>query len=81
MLMQRAFSLFTERMSGAMARRHPGADPLGVDLLVAAFGGGLLVMVDRWMDETGGDADTPESRGLWDDLVARLTAVLSEPDT
>ncbi|WP_199043894.1 TetR/AcrR family transcriptional regulator [Glycomyces salinus] len=79
-LMQRAFSLFTERMSGAIARRHREADPLGVDLLVAAFGGGLLVMANRWMDETGGESDTPESRRLWDELVARLTAVLREPD-
>lgn len=79
-LMQRAFSLFTERMSAAMAHRHPQVDPLAVDLLVAAFGGGLLVMVDRWMDETGG-GDTPESRRAWDDFVASITTVLREPDS
>lgn len=77
-LMQRAFTLFTERMSAAMTRRHPDVDPLAVELLVAAFCGGILVFVRRWMEETGA-VDTPESRRAWDDLIARLIEVLREP--
>ncbi|WP_030158702.1 TetR/AcrR family transcriptional regulator [Glycomyces sp. NRRL B-16210] len=77
-LMQRAFDLFTRRMSTAIARRHPDADALAVQLLTAAFCGGVLGFVDRWIEDTGA-ADTPASRRAWDDLIARLTAVLREP--
>ncbi|THV21723.1 TetR/AcrR family transcriptional regulator [Glycomyces paridis] len=77
-LMQRAFNLFTERITAAMVRRHPDADALAVELLVAAFCGGILGFVHRWIAETGA-ADTPASRRAWDDLIARLTAVLREP--
>ncbi|MCC3765638.1 TetR/AcrR family transcriptional regulator [Glycomyces sp. TRM65418] len=77
-LMQRAFTLFTERMSAAMTRRHPAVDALAVELLVAAFCGGVLAFVRTWMAETGA-VDTPESRRAWDDYTARLTAVLREP--
>ncbi|MCH7230581.1 TetR/AcrR family transcriptional regulator [Glycomyces sp. L485] len=77
-LMQRALSLFTQQMSGAIARRHPEVDVLKVDLLVAAFSGGLLGLVDRWIAATGA-TDTPHSRRVWDDLVSSLTDVLREP--
>jgi AcrR family transcriptional regulator len=77
-LMQRAFNLFTQRMSAAMTRRHPDVDALAVELLVAAFCGGILVFVRNWTDETGA-VDTPESRRAWDDLLARLIEVLREP--
>lgn len=77
-LMQRAFTLFTERMSAAMTRRHPAADALAVELLVAAFCGGVLAFVRNWIAETGA-VDTPESRRAWDDYIAKLTAVLREP--
>jgi TetR/AcrR family transcriptional regulator of autoinduction and epiphytic fitness len=77
-LMQRAFALFTERMSTVIAQRHPDRDTLRVELLVAAFSGGVLGLVDRWISATGG-ADTPASRRVWDDLVANLAAVLREP--
>jgi AcrR family transcriptional regulator len=77
-LMQRAFNLFTERMTGAMTRRHPETDPLAVRLLVAAFCGGLLGFVHLWIEETGA-VDTPDSRRAWDRLVASVTEVLREP--
>ncbi|WP_035738151.1 TetR/AcrR family transcriptional regulator [Glycomyces arizonensis] len=77
-LMQRAFALFTERMSTAIAHRHPHKDPLAVELLVAAFSGGVLGLVDRWIDATGG-TDTPASRAVWDGFIASLAAVLREP--
>jgi TetR/AcrR family transcriptional regulator of autoinduction and epiphytic fitness len=77
-LMQRAFTLFTERMSAAMTRRHPEADSLAVRLLVAAFCGGVLVFVRDWITETGA-VDTPESHRAWDRYIASLAAVLREP--
>ncbi|RRR95814.1 TetR/AcrR family transcriptional regulator [Glycomyces terrestris] len=77
-LMQRAFNLFTERMTAAMAGRHPDADALAVRLLVAAFCGGLLGFVHLWIEETAA-ADTPASRRAWDGFVGRVAAVLREP--
>jgi TetR/AcrR family transcriptional regulator of autoinduction and epiphytic fitness len=79
-LMQRAFNLFTERMTAAMTGRHPEVDPLAVRLLVAAFCGGLLGFVHLWIEETGA-ADTPASRQAWDRFVTRVTDVLREPRT
>lgn len=78
-LMQGAFALFTRRMSTVMAQRHPGGDVLQVELLVAAFSGGVLGLVDRWIEATGA-VDTPDSRRVWDDLIASLATVLREPD-
>ncbi|GAA2320615.1 hypothetical protein GCM10009853_093490 [Glycomyces scopariae] len=78
LLMQRAFTLFTERMTAAMTGRHPDVDTLAVRLLVAAFCGGLLGFVHLWIEETGA-ADTPASRRAWDRLVARTTEILREP--
>ncbi len=77
-LMQGAFALFTQRMSTVMTQRHPDSDALQVELLVAAFSGGILGLVDRWMEATGA-VDTPDSRQVWDDLIASLAAVLREP--
>ena len=77
-LMQRAFTVFTERMSAAMARRHPEVDSLAVRLLVAAFCGGVLVFVRDWITETGA-VDTPESHRAWDRYIGSLAAVLREP--
>lgn len=77
-LMQRAFDLFTRRMAAAIAHRHPETDALDVHLLTAAFCGGVLGFVDRWIATTGA-ADTPASRRAWDDLITRLAAVLREP--
>jgi AcrR family transcriptional regulator len=77
-LMQRAMALFTVRISAAMTDRHPELDPLSLDLVVAAFLGGMLGFIERWRTETGA-VDTPESRRTWDHYVARLIAVLREP--
>ncbi|MEU5875549.1 TetR/AcrR family transcriptional regulator [Glycomyces sp. NPDC047369] len=80
LLMQRAFNLFTERMTAVVTRRHPDVDALDVGLLVAAFCGGLIGFVHTWIEDTGA-ADTPGSRRSWDRLVGRVTAVLREPGT
>jgi TetR/AcrR family transcriptional regulator, regulator of autoinduction and epiphytic fitness len=79
-LMQRAVALFTERMSAAIARRHTGADALQVALLVSAFCGGLLGLVEHWTAATGG-TDTAASRRIWNDLLEHLVAVLREPES
>lgn len=79
-LMQTAMRLFTGRMSAAMASRHPDVAAREMELLVAAFSGGMLELVDRWIAETAA-ADTPESRQVWDGLITTLTAVLRDPTT
>lgn len=77
-LMQRAIALFTARISAVIARRHPRVPELQAALLVSAFSGGLLGLVEPWAAATGG-ADTPASRRTWNDLLAQLIAVLREP--
>ncbi|MFC4337478.1 TetR/AcrR family transcriptional regulator [Salininema proteolyticum] len=77
-LMRDSLTLFTQRMSAAIAHRHPDTDPLTVNLLVAAFSGGLIGIVEPWA-ETGGATDTPDSRRAWDRYITRLTDVLREP--
>lgn len=77
-LMQRSMALFTARISATMAERHPDLDPLSLDLVVAAFLGGMLGFVERWSTETGA-VDTPDSRRIWEQYAARLIAVLREP--
>jgi AcrR family transcriptional regulator len=78
-LMQRAISLFTVRMSAVITRRHPNVDELQAAFLVAAFNGGLLGLVGRWGLATGG-TDTAASRRVWNDLLAGLVTVLREPE-
>jgi AcrR family transcriptional regulator len=78
-LMQRGIALYTERMSASIARRHPRADALQAALLVSAFCGGLLGLVEHWTAATGG-ADTADTRRVWNDLLQHLVAVLREPE-
>jgi AcrR family transcriptional regulator len=77
-LMQRAMALFTDRISATISARHPDLDPLSLELVVAAFLGGVLGLVERWRLETGA-VDTPDSRRLWDHYVTSLIAILREP--
>jgi TetR/AcrR family transcriptional regulator of autoinduction and epiphytic fitness len=77
-LMQRALSLFTAQISAFITRRHPHVDELDAALLVAAYSGGLIGLVDRWAATTGG-TDTAASQRIWNDLLARLIVVLREP--
>lgn len=72
-LLQRSFGEVGRRFSGAMAARHPGADPLDVDLLVSSLVGGLIAVHRHWSEATGA-RDTPASRRLWGELVDRLVA-------
>jgi len=69
-VLQLAFADVTVRLAGAMATRHPDADPLDVDLLVHVFMGGLLVLNRHWSAE--GAEDTPAARRRWSELVDRL---------
>ncbi|THV42180.1 TetR/AcrR family transcriptional regulator [Glycomyces buryatensis] len=77
-LMQRAFALFNQQMSAVMSQRHPEIDARRVEMLVAAFCGGILAQFDHWIAETGG-VDTPESRRAWDDLISALVSLLRDP--
>lgn len=73
-LLQRAFSEVSARFSAAMLRRHPGADPVTVHLLVGSVMGGVVVLHQQWHARTGG-VDSPASRAVWEELLDRLVAV------
>lgn len=70
-LMLRSFHEVSERFSAAMVARHPGADPLGVELLVDSLMSGLMVLHRHWYTRTGG-ADDESSREAWARLVEQL---------
>ena len=67
----RAFTEVSERLSAEMLRRHPEADELTTRLLVSSLIGGLVVLHTHWLAATGGSADA-ESRAVWDDLLDHL---------
>lgn len=66
-----SFSRVGDRLRLEVARRHPAADGLDVELLVASLMGGLSVISRRWIDSTGARLDDA-SRAEWDRLLARL---------
>ncbi|MDR0594099.1 MAG: TetR/AcrR family transcriptional regulator [Bifidobacteriaceae bacterium] len=61
----------TGRLVGELRARHPQADPLAVDLLVASMIGGVMVLYDYWADRSGLE-DSPRSRQVWSDLLEAL---------
>ena len=67
----RAFTEVSERLSVEMLRRHPGADELTTRLLVSSLIGGLVVLHTHWLAATGGSADAA-SRAVWDTLLDQL---------
>lgn len=67
----RAFTAISERLAGEMLQRHPGSDPLVVQLLVSSMTNGLLVIYTHWA-ATLRPVDTTESRDLWAHLLERL---------
>lgn len=72
-LLQRSLEHVADRFSTAMVERHPGADPLEVDLLVNALLSGVVVLHRHWYLRTGA-ADDDASRAVWTALVDRLVA-------
>lgn len=79
-LMHTAMRLFTRRMSAVMGSRHPDVAAAEMELLVAAFSGGMIELVDRWVAETAA-VDTAESRKAWDGLISTPATVLRDPFT
>jgi AcrR family transcriptional regulator len=74
-LVQRTFALLDERLTAAVVRGRAEADDLEVELLVVAFMAGALMLFRRWYAATGA-TDDARSRGLWDELLGRLTVLL-----
>ena len=67
----RAFTEVSERLSVEMLRRHPEADELTTRLLVSSLIGGLVVLHTHWLAATGGSVDAA-SRAVWHDLLDHL---------
>lgn len=74
-LIQDVFTRTTEEVSAEIAARNPGVDGLEAQILVSSLLNGVALVADRWIDETGAALD-PASRGVWDDLLARLIATV-----
>ncbi|MDA0565715.1 TetR/AcrR family transcriptional regulator [Streptomonospora sp. S1-112] len=73
-LYERAINDVGARLAAMMMRRHPGADPLVVDLMCGAIISGGAVTVQHWERITGG-VDSAESRRVWVELLDRMIAL------
>lgn len=71
LLFVRTVTELSERAAAALARRHPDADELSVELLVSAFMSGAITVHRHWVAETGWRDDTT-SRRFWAELVEHL---------
>lgn len=69
--------ILSDRLAAEVLRRHHGADPLDVDVLVGSLTGGLGVVAHHWCDLTGA-ADDAESRAIWDEQVDRVLTTLRD---
>ncbi len=79
-LAQRAFSLLYERITEAVLCADSGLDTFQSQLLTVTFTAGSFHLFRRWSTETGA-VDTPESRQLWDELLAQLVDLLRDGET
>lgn len=70
-MVARTFTDLSERFVDDLTRRHPDADLLDVQLLVASFMSGLLVIHRHWWEATGA-ADDAASREVWTGLLDHL---------
>ena len=66
-----AFGRVTSRLIVEVERRHPGADPLDVELLIGSLMNGIATIARHWVDRTGARVDDA-SRAVWEQLLARL---------
>ncbi|MCF4121842.1 TetR/AcrR family transcriptional regulator [Antribacter sp. KLBMP9083] len=69
--------IISDRLAAEVLRRHHGADPLDVNVLVGSLTGGLGVVALHWHVRTGA-SDDPESRAVWDELVDRVLTTLRD---
>ena len=72
-----AVKSMSQRLSADLKERHPDADSLAVDLLVASLMAGIPVLADRWARDTGG-IDDAESRRVFADLLERFICAIGE---
>lgn len=70
-LLLRGFSDLGDRMTAALAARHPAADVLDVQLLVSSLMSGLVVLHRHWW-ALAAAADDAASRRVWAELLERL---------
>jgi AcrR family transcriptional regulator len=71
MLLLRAFTEVSERLSAHILLRHDAADALTVRLLVGSLMSGLVVLHRHWFELTGG-RDDHASRRVWAELLDKL---------
>lgn len=76
-LAQHAFSLLYERITEIVLCADSGLDTFQSQLLTVTFTAGSFHLFRRWSTETGA-VDTPESRQLWDELLAQLVDLLRD---
>lgn len=76
-LAQHAFSLLYERITEIVLCADSGLDTFQSQLLNVTFTAGSFHLFRRWSTETGA-VDTPESRQLWDELLAQLVDLLRD---
>ncbi|WP_402463383.1 TetR/AcrR family transcriptional regulator [Isoptericola aurantiacus] len=72
MLLLRSLADVSNDLADRLARRHPDAARMDVDLTVAALVSQLVVLVGYWLAETGGATDAA-SVAVWDGLLDHLT--------
>ncbi|MFE5335536.1 TetR family transcriptional regulator [Isoptericola sp. NPDC056573] len=65
-------------LTADLRRRHPGVDPVDVELEVARVTSGLVVLSHHWYTTTGG-ATGHRARAVWSDLILRLDAAPAAP--
>ncbi|WP_251152534.1 TetR/AcrR family transcriptional regulator [Cellulosimicrobium sp. Marseille-Q4280] len=70
-MVARTFTDLSERLVVGLSRRHPEADLLDVQLLVASFMSGIMVVHRHWWEATGA-ADDAASREVWSGLLDHL---------
>jgi TetR/AcrR family transcriptional regulator, regulator of autoinduction and epiphytic fitness len=66
-----AFARVGGRLQQEVARRHPTADPLDVELLIGSLMQGMAVIARHWIERTGGRLDDG-SLATWEQLLSRL---------
>nr|WP_274613870.1 TetR/AcrR family transcriptional regulator [Streptomonospora nanhaiensis] len=74
-LFERALNDVGARLAAIVLRRHPGADPLQVDLMCGALISGGAVTVQHWERITGG-VDDADSRRVWLELLDRMILII-----
>ena len=72
-----AVKSMSQRLSADLKGRHPAADHLAVDLLVASLMAGIPVLADAWAQATGG-IDDADSRRVFADLLERFICAMGE---